>query len=550
MPSQPQSSCAIHSTDGYCDAPNINECSDSRCKEDPDLFPSLEDMGINEDTPDATLSLYKIIDTSAASGDGLWRQMGKSPLMAQSTKELCPYDSSKRETSIVRPGDILEWRQVEIDEMADIACKNSEDCVWGAFTGVIRCMNTPVTHQGHRPSADPGAVKHSTLSFVDPDSPHGTSSTPCQAHTAKPLGSREGFYPTAKVHTSDLIGCSPFVQPSSLAPRTPQRSFLTNTAVSPSYDFPSHQSSSSMIIKQPRPNTTRGSPSHKSYRPRSSEETQPVEVKLDGLGGAIITFAPLVSPSPSRTVHGLCHTVDCSPRRCFPKTALSFGKRATLSTHSKENDSQQQQSGLHDDDSLVASNEAPDSPSHAVVHTAQMHGNSLSKTKPKSIYRTVNLTPTRDQPKLRLAGLSSSPPAPQRIKQFTVSEGIMLENNQGSSPPTTPLKLSMDQHRSTHLINEIAKLESKHQAKEYRLSTHTAKLSNVRDVPVSYDSFIESPLQTRDRDIMHSLSLSPIELCSLGLHNGRTMTPRAKAISALQKLKQQQSKKIGSHAHQ
>lgn len=537
MSSLPQPSHNIYSINSCYDTPSANECSDSHCKEEPDPLPRPGNIVANDDTLEATVSLYKILDTSVTSIDEPWGQIGKGLLVTQSTKERYLHNDTKQEVNTVRPGDILEWRQVELDELTDDACKPAGDCIWGAFTGVMRCMNTPVTQQTHRMSAEGSAVKRSNLSLIDPDRPYSTSSTPSQEHVVKPLGSREGLYPTSKAHTSNLITGSPFVQPSSLSPRTPRHPFLTNIVVSPSCDLSTYKSSNSMIIKQPRPKTSDVSPSYKSYRPRNSEDTQPVEVKLDGLGGAIITFTPLAS-SLSRTVQGVCHTVDCSPRRCFPKTTLSFNKRATLCTHSKDNESEQQHTS-HDNDDIVASNEAPNSPSHAVVHTAQMHGNSLSKTKKRSIYRTINLTPTRNRPTLRLDGLSSSSPASQSTKHFTISEGIMVDDSKRSSPVTTPLKLSMDQRKSTHLINEIAKVEATHQIKEARFSTHVTKISNIRDAPVNYDSFIETPLQTRDRNIMHSLSLSPIELCSLGLHNGRTMTHRAKTICTLRKCKHQ-----------
>lgn len=538
MSSQPQSTCNHSARESYCNPQNINECSDSYCKEGHSLRPSLEDIAINENTPSATMSLYKILDTSITTGDDLWKPAIKNSLVTQISKETRFRNSSEHEVNAIRPGDILEWKQVELEELSHNVSEDTGNCVWGAFTGVMRCMNTPVTHHGQRFCEDHATTKLSSPSFFEFVHQHNSLSSTYQKYISKPLGDREGLYPTTEVCVSDPVAYNLFVKPSSLSPRASRRSLLTNTVVSTSQETQVQQPSSSIIIRQPKPNTSGESPPRKSCRARNSEEIQPVEVKLDGLGGAIITFTPLAPSSPSRTIQGLCHTVDCSPRRCFPKTALSFNKRAALCASSKE--SEQQHPAVCDNIDDTASNEEQDSPSQTVACRAQMHGNHLSKTKVRNTYRTVDLTPTRSPPKLHLAGLSPPSSASQKVKQLTVSEGILLEECRSSSPLSTPLKQSMIERKSTNPTKEIAKSEPRHQADNNRPSVHTVQINNVRDVPVDYDSFIESPLQTRDRDIMHTLNLSPLELCSLGLHNGRTMTPRARAISALRKTKHRQ----------
>ncbi|EFO61525.1 Hypothetical protein GLP15_4608 [Giardia lamblia P15] len=552
MSSPPQSPCSHHTCTSHCDPQNLNEYLDSCSKEDSVFVSGTEDIAINEGTPIGTLSVRKTLDASTITRNEPCQLVTENFLVTQTSKERDPCDGPEQDPKIIRHGDILEWRQIELEEYSGDISNDNRSWGRGAFTGAIRCMNTPVTQHGQRYFNEYFDTKLSSQFFFDCVNQHDSFSTTCQAQTIKPLGDREGFYPIAEVCVSDFSTCSPIVQPSSPSSQTSPRSFLTSTAVKTSNKSSTSHSLNSLIIKQTKSHTSDGSPSRFSSRSRTKEEAQSVEVKLDGLGGAIITFAPLTPSSPSRTTQGLCHTVDCSPHRRFPKTALSFNKRATLYTCTKDLNSEQQDHTFCDSSDAVILNEAPDSPPHTVVHTAQMHGNSLSNTRVRSAYRTVNPVHTKSPPNLHLTGLFSPPSGSQKNKQFTVSEGILLQETRKPSFSSILLKQSIIKPNSIKSLKKIAKSEmseSRPHVENARLSIHTGTINNVRDVPVSYDSFTESPLQTRDREIMHNLSLSPIELCSLGLHNGRTMTPRARAISALQKLRHHSSQTADTSTH-
>ncbi|KAE8305814.1 hypothetical protein GL50803_0016713 [Giardia duodenalis] len=549
MPSPPQSLCNLHPCKGHSGPQNLNDYLDSCSKGDPALVPGTDDIAINEDTPTGTLSICKALDASTIAGNEPCQLATESFLAAQTPKGKDPCDSIEQAPKAICHGDILEWRQIELEEWPGNISNDNKSGGWSTFTGAIRCMNTPVTQHVKRNLNECFDIKPFSQSFFESVNQHDSLSTTCQAHIVKPLGDREGLYPIAEIRDSDPIAYSPFIQPSSPSSQASPRSLLTNTAVKATHKPSAPYSLNPLVIRQARPHNFDGSPSSFSSGPRTNEEAQSVEVKLDGLGGAVITFTPLTPSSPSRTAQGLCHTVDCSPHRHFPKTALSFNKRATLHTRIKDIASDQQRYTFCDSSEATISNETPDSPPHAVVHTAQMHGNSLPHARVRSAYRTVNPVPTKSPPNLHLTGLFSPPSASQKSKHFTASEGVLLVENKGSSSSSILLKQSMIKPSPINSLKEIAKSETGSHLDNARLSIHTGIINNARDVPVSYDAFTESPLQTRDREIMHDLSLSPIELCSLGLHNGRTMTPRARAISALQKLRHHPSRKIDTSIH-